>query len=84
MDRLKLFEDLLEDVSKISYSNRDRFDLLEERAKMYVRKFFGDDSHYLRDMTSIRYSPFIIVSGMKTDYKSSFEGGLKRFKKSLQ
>ena len=83
MDGLKLFEDLLENVSKITYSNRNEFDLLEERAKMYVRKFFGDDSHYLRDITSIRYSPIIIIAGMEVDYTSSFEGGLNRFKKII-
>jgi hypothetical protein len=83
MDQLKLFEDLLSDVSKIDYSKRDQFDIIEERAKMYVRKFFGDNSHYLRDLNSIRYSPAIYIAGMDPDYKSSFDGGLKRFKKII-
>lgn len=83
MDQLKLFQDLLVEVSQITYSNREQFDLLEERAKMYVRKFFGDESHYLRDINSIRYSPLILIAGMEPDYKSSFEHGLKRFKKII-
>ena len=83
MDQLKLFENLLSEVSQITYSKREQFDLIEERAKMYVRKFFGDNSHYLKDLNSIRYSPAIYISGVDPDYRSSFEGGLKRFKKII-
>jgi len=83
MDQLKLFEDLLSEVSKINYSKSEQFDLIEERAKMYVRKFFGDNSHYLKDLNSIRYSPLIYISGVDPDYQSSFEGGLKKFKKII-
>jgi hypothetical protein len=83
MDQLKFFEDLLSEVSGIPYSKREEFDLIEERAKMYVRKFFGDNSHYLRDLNSIKYSPMIYISGVDTDYRLSFEGGLKTFKKII-
>lgn len=83
MDQVKLFEDLLTEASKIQYESRDNFPLLEERAKMYVRKFFGDKTHYLRDISSIRYSPMIMISGVDPDYKLSFEAGLKNFKKII-
>jgi hypothetical protein len=83
MDQLKLFEELLSDVSKINYHNKEDFALLEERAKMYLRKFFGEKSHYLRDISSIRYSPLIIIGGIDPDYQSSFEGGVKTFKKII-
>ncbi|MBO9202038.1 MULTISPECIES: hypothetical protein [Niastella] len=83
MDQLKLFEDLLLETSKINYTNRELFELIEERAKMYVRKFFGDQSHYLNDLNSINYAPLIYFSDIAPDHNLYFEGGLKDFKKII-
>jgi hypothetical protein len=83
MDQVKFFQDLLSEISKINYEKKEEFALLEERAKMYVRKFFGDKSHYLRDISSIRYSPVIMISGVDPNYKSSFETGVKNLKKII-
>jgi hypothetical protein len=83
MDQLKLFEDLLTESATISYSNSENFDLIRDRAKMYIRKFFSSDSHYLKDIESIRYLPSIIIGGVDNDYPYYFELGLKQFKRIL-
>ncbi len=82
MDQIKLFEDLLLEVAKITYHNQDNFDQINQRARMYIRKFFGEESHYLRDLSSIQYSPLVFVIGIDNtrDNMLSFERGIARFK----
>lgn len=83
VDSLSLFEQLQFDLNKINYEKSEEYDLLEERAKMYIRKFFGNDSHYIKDIDSISFLPPIIMSGVDPDYKYYFESGLKQFKKII-
>jgi|SRR5690554_106457 len=84
MNEIELLENLVETASKISYNNKEEFDVLEKRTEMLIRKLFGDDSHYINDLKNIRYSPSIIVSGSSTDWKSPFERGLKQFRNLIQ
>ena len=83
MDEAKLFEDLLTNSKRINYSNSEEFDFIRQKAKMYVRKFFGNDSHYLKDIESISFLPPIIMSGVDSDYPYYFELGLKQFKRII-
>jgi len=76
MNEIELLENLVETASKITYNNKEEFDVLEKRTEMLVRKLFGDDSHYINDFKNIRYSPSIIIGGGSTDWKSPFERGL--------
>lgn len=84
MNEIEIIENLLDSASKISYSNKEEFNLLEKRTEMIVHKLFGDDSHYLKDLKSISYSPNIIIGGSPTDWSSYFESGLKKFRNLLQ
>ncbi len=84
MQEVELLENLLETSKSISYDNQEEFNILEKRTEMIVRKIFGDDSHYLRDLKNIAYSPLIAIAGIDSDYKGSFEHGLKRFRTVLQ
>ena len=81
MDALSLFEKLQTELNKVSYEIIDEYDLIEEKAKMYVRKVFGNESHYIKDIDSINFHPPIIMSGVDPDYKYYFDSGLKQFKK---
>jgi hypothetical protein len=83
MDEAKLFEDLLTNSERINYSYSEDFDFIREKAKMYIRKFFGNDSHYLKDIESINFLPPIIMSGVDSDYPYYFELGLKQFKRII-
>ncbi|MGZ3864346.1 MAG: hypothetical protein ACXVPN_03915 [Bacteroidia bacterium] len=79
MNEVEILEDLLKAAKKISYSNEEEFNVIKQRAEMYVRKFFGDDSHYISDLRGISYSPSFFVSGSDTNWKYYFEKGLKEF-----
>ena len=83
MNEIELLENLLESAKKISYDNRDEFDVLEKRTEMLIRKLFGDDSHYLTDLKNIRYSPMVIFGG-NDDWRTPFESGLKQFRNLIQ
>jgi hypothetical protein len=82
MNEVEILENLLETAKKISYENKDQFDVLEKRTEMLIRKFFGENSHYLKDLNNIRFSPMFI--GRNTDWRSSFESGLKQFRNLIQ
>jgi hypothetical protein len=84
MNEVELLENLLDTAKKISYDNKEEFDVLEKRTEMLIRKLFGDESHYIKDLKNIRYLPMIIVGGSSTDWKSPFESGLKQFRNLIQ
>ena len=83
MSKIELIENLISSAEKISYSNREEFDGLERRTKMIISKFFGNDSHYIKDIDEIRYSPGIVISGSTYNYEKYFNSGLKQFKSIL-
>ena len=77
-EQIKLFETLLAELRVINYYSKDNFDTIEGKAKMYVRKFFGDNSHYLEEFGKIRYSPMIFFGDSDDSYfATSFNSGVK-------
>jgi hypothetical protein len=82
MNEIELLENLLDTAKKISYDNKDEFDVLQKRTEMLIRKLFGDESHYIKDLNSIHYSPLIIIGD--DDWRSPFESGLKQFRNLIQ
>ena len=72
MDTKKQFEGLLKEAKSFVEKRSDQFDLLETRTKMYIRKIFGEDSHYLKDMERINYMPPIMISGTEPDWELLF------------
>lgn len=84
MNEVEILENLLETARRISYDNKDEFDVLQKRAEMLVRKLFGDESHYINDLDSISYSPLIIFGTGDTNWRTSFENGLKYFRNLIQ
>lgn len=76
MNEVEILEELLKSVNEISYSNQSNFDLTKKRTDMYIRKFFGNESHYLSDFKKIQYHPIIYTTN--TDSKKPFEYGLKQ------
>jgi len=84
MNEIELIKNLISSTSKISYSNKEEFDVIKKRTEMIIRKVFGDNSHYLEDMKNISYSPRILISGGTTDWSGYFLSGLKHFKNLLQ
>jgi hypothetical protein len=84
MHEIELLENLIDTTKGISYTNKDEFEPIRKRTEMIVRKLFGDESHYLKDLNNISYSPMIIFSGSNTDWKTPFESGIREFKILLE
>jgi hypothetical protein len=59
---IELIQDLIKQAEQIAYRNGHR-DAVEKRAEMLLRKIFGDNTHYLKSLKAIRYSPGIWTSG---------------------
>lgn len=77
-EQIGLFEELLKQLQKVNYYSKDNFDTLEGKAKMYIRKFFGDNSHYLEEIDGISYIPMMFFGDSDDSYfASSFDSGLK-------
>ena len=78
LKQIELLESLLEEIKKVNYYSKDNFDILEGKAKMYVRKFFGDNSHYLDEINNISYSPIIFSMDSGDElFASAFNSGVK-------
>lgn len=76
---LDLLNDLLEQVKDLSY-NEQNSDAVMKRGDMLIRKIFGKDSHYLKTLKSISYSPGVYYSGQpKSDYVNSFNNGKQEY-----
>ncbi|MBU4485837.1 MAG: hypothetical protein KKD38_02820 [Candidatus Delongbacteria bacterium] len=84
MNEIELIINLIESAKKISYTNKDEFDILKKRVEMVVRKLFGEQSHYLTDFSNIHYSPRVWGSGYDPDWGSYFNEGMKQFRNLLQ
>jgi len=84
INKVELVENLIENASKISYSNKDEFDILQKRVDMVIRKLFGDKSHYLEDFNNIRFVPGMYMSGVEYNMRKYFEDGMKEYRNLIQ
>ncbi len=84
MNEIEILENLLDTAKKISYNNKEEFDVIEKRTEMLIRKIFGDESHYIKDLSNINYTPMLVFGGGDTDWRTPFERGLKQFRNLLQ
>lgn len=70
MSNIELIEDLIKQANDIEYRN-DKLDAVSKRAEMLIRKIFGSNTHYLKLLKSISYSPSMFSN---TTPDSIFEG----------
>lgn len=78
-NNIKLVEELIEQVKDLKYQD-GKLDESQKRAKMIIRRSFGENSEYLKDLKKILFSPMIITS---TTPHSSFEKAFERGKKEF-
>ncbi len=57
-----LIDEIIEKAKGIEYDN-EILDVVIERSEMMIRKIFGDDSHYIKKLNSISYTPNLTGSG---------------------
>lgn len=72
---IELIEEIINQAQGIEYRN-GQLDIVKKRAEMMIRKLFGDNSHYIKSLNSIHYSPMIWSSGTSDSvFISSFNRG---------
>jgi len=59
---IKLIEEIINQAQEIEYGN-EQLDIVQKRADMMIRKLFGDNSHYIKLLNSIHYSPMMWSPG---------------------
>jgi hypothetical protein len=75
---LELIQDLIQQANQIQYKNGQRY-AIERRADMLLRKIFGDQTHYLKSLKEIKYSPlFWTTNTPDSTFEKSFNDGKKR------
>ena len=57
MDDVGLIKSLIDMVNELSYRDEERLDALRRRAKMVIKKVFGDSSDYIQDLGNIGFFP---------------------------
>lgn len=79
MNNSELIEDLIKQAKEIEYRNGKR-DAVSKRAEMLIRKIFGHDSHYLKSLKSISYSPTLFFSSTPDEvFEDHFYSGKEEF-----
>ena len=75
MNNLELIEDLIRQANEVEYRN-NKLDAVEKRAEMIIRKIFGPETHYLKSMKSISYSPsFFFDTTPDSTFENHFYSG---------
>lgn len=62
MSNVELIQSLLIDLDVLPSRDENKLDALTRRAGMIIRKIFGNDSKYLKDLSSIDFFPRIFPS----------------------
>jgi hypothetical protein len=58
MDNIKLIQDLIDKTNNLPHRNVEKLDSIKRTAEMRIRKIFGDNSVYLKDINDIYYKFF--------------------------
>lgn len=76
MDKIKLIQNLIDEIENLPLRNEMELDAFKRRAEMIIRKIFGDSSPYLKDLKFISFHPGIYYSGMEqSEYNESWSKG---------
>ncbi len=72
---IELIDDLIKQAEQITYSNKQS-GYIQKRAEMLIRKIFGDNIPYLKDLKEIKYIPlFLSFNTSHSTYEESFNNG---------
>lgn len=55
MEYIKLFKDLIEEISNLAYRNDTEKDRVERKTTLYIQKCFGVNSGYIKDVEKIQF-----------------------------
>ena len=74
-NRIELIEEIIEQAKILAYGD-NKLDLVIKRTEMMIRKLFGDNSHYIKTLKSIRYNPMIYtLDSPDSVFRRSFSSG---------
>jgi len=77
MTNLELIQDLIKQAKEIEYRN-DKKDAVIKRAEMLIRKIFDNESHYLKSLKDISYSPSMFFANSPNSlFENHFNSGKK-------
>ena len=73
--KIELIEEIITQAQKLAYGDKT-LDLVVKRTDMMIRKLFGDSSHYIKTLNSIRYTPFMYsLDSSNSIFINSFNHG---------
>lgn len=79
VDKIKLLQDLLSEVSALAYEENFDDDYIRKKTNLYIKKCFGKSSNYIEELHKIRFVPAVYYIGIsKTEYYESFKTGKHR------
>ncbi len=78
MSDIQLLKSLLLDLDSLPSRDEHKLDALTRRTEMIIRKLFGEDSKYLKDLKSINFFPMVYPAD-EAYYNESWLSGVNRF-----
>lgn len=67
MTKVELMQKLLQEVSSMQYGAGD-ITILIDKAKLYVKKCFGEESEYLKRIDKLSFTLFFLLLILPTEY----------------
>lgn len=79
MDKIALLDELVEKIGQLNFGDVEGKGALASTADLYARKFFGDNSQYIKRISKVNFSPIIYPCDTNTQ-RNCWEGGKNVFK----
>ena len=74
MDKIALLDELVEKIAQLNFGDVEGKGALASTADLYARKFFGDNSQYIKRISKVNFSPIIYPCDTNTQ-RNCWEGG---------
>jgi RimJ/RimL family protein N-acetyltransferase len=77
MNDTELIEGLARSIQDLRYDDSAKLDDIRRRAKLVIRKVFGENSRYLGKLGKIRFMPMVVSTGQDNEplYRSAWRSG---------
>jgi len=79
MNKLKLIQQLIDQINSLPHRDTIALDALKKRSEMYIRNIFGEASKYLGDLKKIHFSPMVYPAD-ESYYNRSWSSGVSELK----
>ncbi len=86
MNKIKLANELIEELNTIEYPNGEQMDLLLNKTEIIMRRLYGDDSHFVIKLRELEFSPVgqYLITSYSDVFRETWDNGVYNLKLLLE